>query len=167
MWRLRPSWLLLQFVFCPFTKPELCPAETCLRHCPESLSKVLPCCTSCDVNWEEMVKGGMGSSRIWSLRKVRQRLFALTRWSHDCVFEGLVKAHRVGQWFSRAQESHVTQIVNCHARCDDLNVVIAKLRQGLTEAVMLDGVLRVEERNLHNWDVQRIRLGIKHYAAIN
>lgn len=91
---------------------------------------------------------------IRSLQQLRHSLFPVRRGSCHCVLESLVKAGRVRERSGITEgEHHIAQIVDCHARSDDEDVVVSEVRDCLAQTVVLNGVLGFEQRYLDDGDV--------------
>lgn len=148
-------------------KPELRPSQAPLVQRKEPLSDILPRRPGPDVDGEDMVKGRMGLPRIGPLEQVRQGLLPFLRRSGHGVLEGVVEADGVRQRPRVAPgEASVVQVVHGHAGRDDLDVLVAQLRQRLAEAVVLDWVFAVEERDLHDRHVQGVGLGVEGWDRV-
>lgn len=111
---------------------------------------------------EQVVEVRVRHPRIRPLQQIHEGLLPLLRCRRDCVLERLVEADRVRERRGVAQrELHVAQVVHGHAGDDDLDVLLAQLRHGLAEPVVLDRIFGLEERHLHDGDVQGVRVGIE------
>ena len=58
---------------------------------------------------------------------------------------------------------HVPEVVDRHARDDELDVFFAEAGDGLAEFVVLVGVFAVEEGDLDDGDVEGIGFGVECY----
>jgi hypothetical protein len=104
-----------------------------------------------------MIKSRMRLTRIRPLYQLSQSFLSLLRDSRNSLLKRLVETNRVRQR-TRVTPciTHVAEIVDSHSRDNDKDVVIAEGGDGLAKAVMLIWIFGVEERDLDDWDVQRI-----------
>lgn len=109
-----------------------------------------------------MLEGRMSLARIRSLHQLCHGLLPLGWRGRDRVLESLVEANRI--WHrsrTTKRKSQVAQVVHCHPRYNDQDVIFAETRDRLTESVVLVRVLGVEERDLHNRNIQWVGFRLK------
>lgn len=138
--------LLQRAIIAYVTKSILRPAHTSLFLRPESLSKIVSRSTSSDINGQQMIKGWMCLTGIGSLQEVYHGLLSFRRRLRDSVLQSLVKASSVRHWLGVApSELQVAQVVDCHSRYNDQDILIAELGHRLSELVVLSSILGVEQ----------------------
>lgn len=138
------------------------PAQTTLSQSPQPLCAVLTRSSSSDVNRKQVVKGRMGLSGIGPLQQLRHGFLAVLRGGGYSVFERFVEASSIRERSGIPKAvHHIAQIVDCHARCNDENIVFSEVGDCLPEAVVLHWVLSLEERNLDDRHVQGVFIGFE------
>ena len=80
----------------------------------------------------------------------------------DGLLEGVVKRDRVGERPRVSPgEAHVAQVVDGHSRADDDDALVAQRGDGLTQPVVRVRVLVLEQADLDERAVERVRLGVE------
>lgn len=83
---------------------------------------------------------------IGSFEEVTHSLLSFRRRLRDSVLQSLVKACSVRHWLGVApSELQITQVVDCHTRYNDQDIIIAQLGHRLSESVVLGRILGVEQ----------------------
>lgn len=111
-----------------------------------------------------MVKCGMRLSCVWPFQKLSHRAFALKAIARHSSSQSFIEADRI--WHGRGIARgplHVTKVVYRHAGGYDQYVLLSQRADSLTEAVVLDWILSIEQRYLHDRDVERISRRIKRW----
>lgn len=109
-----------------------------------------------------MLKGRMSLACIWSLQQLRHGLLPFSRRSRHSILERLVKANRIRHRGRTAKSKpQIPEVMHSHPRHDDQNVLLAKTRDCLSEAVVLVWVFGVKERDLHDGNVQWVRVWLE------
>lgn len=104
-----------------------------------------------------MVKRGMSLPCIPALQQISQCLLPLGWWRRDSVPQRFVKTGSVRHWRRvPKRKPEVPQVVDCHSRNDDLDVLLAEFGDGLAQAVVLDGIFGFEEGDLDDGHVQGV-----------
>lgn len=101
-----------------------------------------------------MIKSRMRLAGIRSLKQISHSLLPLSRRSGHSFLKRLIETNSVRQRTRITKcKPHIAEVVDCHSRDNDEDVVLAEAGHCLPETVVLNWVFGVEEGDLDDGDI--------------
>ena len=98
--------------------------------------------------------------------QLRHSRFPSLRWPGHSVLEGFIEAGSIRHWLRACScIAEIPKIVDSHAGHYDEDVLVAEVRDCLTETVMLVRIIEGKERNLNNRHAERVTIRIKYSSC--